>query len=149
MTVVVKFVNLTNNEGSPNKPCIATSGAVGFDLSAAIDDAITLAPMQRVCVGTGIAVHIPDGYAGFVHPRSGIALKYGVTVLNSPGVIDNDYRGEIKVILINMGSDDFIVKHNMRIAQLVFLRTDTVILEQVQHLATSIRNDDGFGSTGL
>ncbi len=130
-------------------PFYATSYAVGMDLLAAIEEDITVKPMQRVVVPTGICVEIPDGYELQVRPRSGLALKHGVTVLNSPGTIDPDYRGEIKVILINLGEKDFTIKRGDRIAQMVLCPIVRFEWEEVQELSPTLRGESGFGSTGL
>ncbi len=130
-------------------PFYATSHAVGMDLLAAIEEDITVKPMQRVVVPTGICVEIPDGYELQVRPRSGLALKHGVTVLNSPGTIDPDYRGEIKVILINLGEKDFTIKRGDRIAQMVLCPIVRFEWEEVQELSPTLRGESGFGSTGL
>ena len=130
-------------------PAYATDGAAGLDLLAALDAPITLAPGDRATVPTGIALALPDGYEGQVRPRSGLAATHGVTVLNSPGTIDADYRGEVKVILINLGGEDFAVRHGMRIAQLVLAPVSRHDWQEVAELPDSRRGTGGFGSTGL
>ncbi len=129
-------------------PQYASDGAAGFDLSAAIEEAVSIQPCTRVLVPTGIIVMIPNGYEGQVRPRSGLALKYGISVLNSPGTIDADYRGEIKVILINHGNQTYSLSRGERIAQLVVSPICRVILEEVTELTKTIRGEGGFGSTG-
>jgi dUTP pyrophosphatase len=124
----------------------ATPGAAGFDLVA--NEAAVIEPGKRRLVGTGIAIAIPAGFEGQVRPRSGLALKHGVTCLNSPGTIDSDYRGEVRVILVNHGEEPFIVERGMRIAQLVVAALAPVTLETVAVLDDTARNDGGFGSTG-
>jgi dUTP pyrophosphatase len=128
-----------------------TEAAAGFDLSAAIgpQNQILLNPGERALVATGIALHLPVDMEAQVRPRSGLAFRHGVTVLNTPGTIDADYRGEIKVVLINLGQEPFVIRHGERIAQLVFSRVLPVVLVETQSLPTSERGDKGFGSTGL
>ena len=115
---------------------------------AAIDAPITLAVGQRALVPCGFAIALPQGYEGQVRPRSGLAFKNGITVLNAPGTIDADYRGEVKVILVNLGQEDFVVESGMRIAQLVIAPVSRVAWQQVQELPASDRGAGGFGSTG-
>jgi dUTP pyrophosphatase len=129
-------------------PAYATSGAAGADLLAAIDGVIELEPGARALVPTGIAVALPPDTEIQVRPRSGLALKHGVTVLNTPGTIDADYRGEIGVILINLGQERFTVTRGMRIAQLVVARVDRISWTEVDSLPASGRGAGGFGSTG-
>lgn len=131
-----------------NLPSYATAQSAGMDLSAALEDAIELAPGERALVPTGIAIALPAGYEAQVRPRSGLALKHGVTVLNSPGTIDADYRGEIKVILINHGTEAFTIERGMRIAQMVVEKFETVAWNKVEDLENSERGIGGFGSTG-
>jgi dUTP pyrophosphatase len=130
-------------------PLQTTSWSAGSDLSAKLDTDITLAPMQRALIPTGLKLSIPEGYEGQVRPRSGLALRHGVTVLNTPGTIDADYRGEVKVILINLGSEDFIIKNGERIAQLVIAPTCCTDYVSVQTLSDTERGEGGFGSTGV
>ncbi|MHA7877743.1 MAG: dUTP diphosphatase [Bacteroidota bacterium] len=130
-------------------PTYATSGASGMDLRANIDESITLPPLQRVLVGTGLYMALPQGYEAQVRPRSGLALKHGLTVLNSPGTIDADYRGEIKVMLINLAQEDFVIEDGERIAQLVVTSHAQVIWTPVATLDNTSRGHGGFGSTGI
>lgn len=130
-------------------PAYATAGAAGLDLLAALTAPIELAPGDRAMVPTGIALALPDGYEGQVRPRSGLAAKHGVTVLNSPGTIDADYRGEVKVILVNLGREAFAIRHGMRIAQLVLAPVTRHDWHEVADLPDSRRGARGFGSTGL
>jgi dUTP pyrophosphatase len=123
--------------------------ASGFDLYSDLAQAITLNPRQRYAVPTGIAMEIPCGFEAQVRPRSGLALKLGLGILNSPGTIDADYRGELKVILINLSDEQIIIEPGMRIAQLVFSPVLIPELVRVENLTTSIRQDGGFGHTGL
>ncbi len=129
-------------------PKAMTAGAAGLDLSAAIDEPVVLAPGARAAIGTGWAVEIPIGYEGQVRPRSGLALRHGVTVLNAPGTIDADYRGELKIILINLGSEPVVISAGMRIAQLVVAAVAQVTIAEVMSLSPSERGTGGFGSTG-
>jgi dUTP pyrophosphatase len=129
-------------------PSSMTALAAGFDLVAAIDAAITLAPGARAIVGTGLALAIPAGFEGQVRPRSGLAAKHGVTVLNAPGTIDADYRGEVGVILVNHGQQPHVIEPGARIAQLVIAAVPSVALELVAALPATARGAGGFGSTG-
>ncbi|MDP4593704.1 MAG: dUTP diphosphatase [Beijerinckiaceae bacterium] len=131
-------------------PAFQSKGAAGLDLMAAIrsDEPVTIPPNGRVLVPTGLVFQIPEGFEGQVRPRSGLALRYGITVLNSPGTIDSDYRGEIGVILINLGSEPFEITRGMRIAQLVVAQVNQGQLMEVLELKETERGDGGFGSTG-
>ncbi len=130
-------------------PVYATDYSSGVDLCALIDEPLVLGPMQRVLVPTGIFIGIPEGFEAEVRPRSGIAFKHGVTVLNTPGTIDADYRGEVKVILINLGSEPFTINKGDRIAQMVFKKLARVEFRQVPDLVDTCRGQGGFGSTGI
>lgn len=130
-------------------PAYATDGAAGMDLRAAVDGDLTIEPGARVAVPTGLAIALPKGFECQVRPRSGLALRNGVTVLNTPGTIDEDYRGEIQVILANLGTDPFVVERGLRIAQAVFARYERVSFDEVDSLSESARGAGGFGSTGL
>jgi len=136
---------LPNGKGLP-APSYASDGAAGLDVVAAED--VTLAPGQRHAVATGFAIAIPEGYEVQVRPRSGLALKHGITCLNTPGTIDHDYRGEVKVILANLGSDPFEVRRGERIAQLVPGPVLKAMFREVETLAETHRGAGGFGSTG-
>lgn len=127
-------------------PTYATDGAAGMDVVAA--EAVTLQPGQRHAVATGLAVAIPDGYEIQVRPRSGLALKHGISVPNTPGTIDSDYRGELKVIMINHGTDDFPIARGDRIAQLVLAPVTQAEWDEVEELDDTARGSGGFGSTG-
>lgn len=129
-------------------PRYQTEGAVGMDLCAAVAAPLVIAPLQRRLIPTGYAVAIPVGYEGQVRPRSGLALKHGVTVLNAPGTIDPDYRGELSVLLINLGDADFVVSRGERIAQLLICPVGRAELEVVASLDGTARGDGGYGSTG-
>jgi dUTP pyrophosphatase len=130
-------------------PSYATQDSAGVDIMAAVDAPIVLKKTQRVLVPTGIKIAIPTGYEGQIRPRSGLALKQGLTVLNAPGTIDADYRGEIKVLLINLGDDDVIIERGMRIAQLIIAPCIQVVFDVVSTLETTKRGVNGFGSTGI
>lgn len=136
------------NRGKHASPSYATEHSAGMDLRANLDASITLQPGQRALVKTGLFLELPEGTEAQVRPRSGLALKYGITVLNSPGTIDADYRGEVGVILINHGQEPFEVKDGERIAQLVIARYERVALKEVADLEVSARGAGGFGHTG-
>lgn len=129
-------------------PEYATAQSAGVDLMAAIDADIALAPMQRLLVPTGISIALPAAYEAQIRPRSGLAFKNGVTVLNTPGTIDADYRGEIKVLLINFGTETFIITRGMRIAQMIIAPVSHVHFNLVDALDETARSSGGFGSTG-
>lgn len=129
-------------------PAYATASASGMDLRANIDAHISLNPGQRALVATGLFIAIPQGYEAQIRPRSGLALRHGITVLNSPGTIDADYRGEIKILLINLAHEAFIIEDGERIAQLVVTSHVQVVWEPVSTLPATPRGDKGFGSTG-
>ena len=130
-------------------PSYATSGAAGLDLAAAIGQPICLKPNMRQAIPTGFAMALPDGYEAQIRPRSGLALEYGITVANAPGTIDSDYRGEIAVILVNNGTDDFTITHGMRIAQMVIAAVTIMAPVEADKLDDTARATGGFGSTGL
>jgi dUTP pyrophosphatase len=130
-------------------PVYATNRSSGVDLCALVDGPVVLDPMERALIPTGIFIDIPEGFEAEVRPRSGIAHKHGVTVLNTPGTIDSDYRGEVKVILINLGRESFTINRGDRIAQMVFKRLARVDFRPVASLADTHRGEGGFGSTGV
>ena len=138
---------LENAVGLP-LPKYETSLSAGMDLSAALTEAIELDAGDRALIPTGLAIALPEGYEAQVRPRSGLAVKHGITVLNSPGTIDADYRGEIKVILINHGNEAFTIERGMRIAQMVVEKHEYIEWEVVKDLDETQRGDKGFGSTG-
>lgn len=129
-------------------PEYATAHSAGMDLMAAVEAPLTLMPMQRMLVPTGIAIALPDHYEAQIRPRSGLAFKHGISLVNTPGTIDADYRGEIKVLLINLGQENFIVTPAMRIAQMVVAPVSRVAFESVRSLDDTERSAGGFGSTG-
>ena len=134
---------------SPNPlPEYATQGSAGMDLRAFLDVPVYLNPLERLLVRTGLFIELPKGYEGQVRPRSGLAIKYGITCLNSPGTIDADYRGEIKVVLHNLSSTPFIIARGMRIAQLTVERTLEVVWQEVEQLDETRRGEGAFGHTG-
>lgn len=135
-------------EGLP-LPEPATSHSAGVDLRAAVDKTVLIKPGERTLIPAGISVAVPHGYEWQIRPRSGLALKHGITVLNSPGTIDSDYRGPVGVILINLGSDDFSVSRGDRIAQAVLAKVEPVTLELVNDLDETERGEGGFGHTGI
>lgn len=143
----VRVQRLPHGEGL-ELPALATEGAAGFDLPAAIEGKLTIPAGGRELVPTGFIVAIPSGYEGQVRPRSGLALRHGITLPNSPGTIDSDYRGELKVILMNAGSESFIVERGDRIAQLVVAPVVRVHFSEVDSLSETKRGDGGFGHTG-
>ena len=130
-------------------PSYATIGSAGADLRAAVGTPLVIQPGERALVPTGIAMALPANYEGQVRPRSGLAVKFGLTVLNAPGTIDADYRGEIMVPLINLGGEEFVVEHGLRIAQLVVAPFHQADFHVVDDLDNTARGDGGFGSTGL
>ena len=143
----IKVKKLPHLEGLP-LPFYATEHASGMDLLAAVKEPVILKPMERALIPTGIAIEIPPGYEAQIRPRSGLAIRHGITLLNTPGTIDADYRGEIKVIVINLGSEDFVIKRGDRIAQMVICPVVKVELQEVEELSSTERSDGGFGSTG-
>ncbi len=145
--VKVKLLPLEHAVGL-QLPTYATEQSAGMDLSAALTEALELGPGDRALIPTGLSIALPTGYEAQIRPRSGLAVKNGVTVLNSPGTIDADYRGEIKVILINHGQEPFTIERGMRIAQMVVEKYETVGWEVVETLDDTERGEAGFGSTG-
>jgi dUTP pyrophosphatase len=146
---MLRIQRLPHAEGLP-APAYETVGSAGMDLRAAVleDEPVTLQPGQRALVPTGLKIALEAGYEAQVRPRSGLALKHGVTCLNSPGTIDSDYRGEVGVILINHGQDDFVIRRGERIAQMVICRHEQARLLEVETLDETARGTGGFGSTG-
>jgi dUTP pyrophosphatase len=146
--IPVQLVRLPNGSDLP-LPRYETAQAAGCDLLAAIDAELVIAPGARASVPTGIAIALPEGYEAQIRPRSGLALRHGVTVLNAPGTIDADYRGEIAVILINHGTEPFAVSRGMRIAQMILAPVVRADFQEVASLTETERGAGGFGSTGL
>jgi len=149
MTVTIRVTPLPHFDGLA-LPAYATAQSAGMDLRAAVPESLplTLSPGQRAMVETGLAVALPPGFEAQVRPRSGLAAKHGVTCLNSPGTIDADYRGEVKVILINLGQEDFVIRRGERIAQMVIAPVTQASFEAVASLDETARGTGGFGSTG-
>lgn len=140
-------VKIVNKSAYPT-PSYATEKSAGMDLKADIKEPITLGPLERAMVPTGIYIALPDGTEAQVRPRSGLAAKFGISVLNAPGTIDADYRGEVKVILVNLSNQPFVVNPGERIAQMVIARYETVEWDEVEVLDETERGAGGFGSTG-
>lgn len=143
-TTTVKIVNKSNHR----LPEYATPGAAGMDLKANTSEAIVLKPLERQMIPTGLFIQLPEGCEGQIRPRSGLAAKHGITVANSPGTLDKDYTGEVKVILINLSNENFVIQPGDRIAQLIVARYEKVEWEEVAFLDETERGDGGFGSTG-
>jgi dUTP pyrophosphatase len=148
MSLVLNIKRLDHGKDLP-LPAYATVDAAGFDLCSASQEVIEIQPGQRVLVPTGLVMEIPRGYEGQVRPRSGLALKHGISLVNTPGTIDADYRGEVKIIMINLGDQPFSVQYGDRIAQLVIAPIIQVQLQEVDELTDSARGHGGFGSTGV
>ena len=142
--MTVKVINESQNE----LPAYQTPGAAGMDLRANINYPVTLQPLERRLIPTGIRIQLPDGYEAQIRPRSGMALKRGLTVLNTPGTIDSDYRGEIGIILINLSTEDVNIEPGERIAQMVFSKCEHAELVEVETLADTERGEGGFNHTG-
>ncbi|UGU17827.1 dUTP diphosphatase [Sinomicrobium kalidii] len=143
--MTVKIMNRSKH-ALPNYETLASAG---MDLRANLDKPVSLKPLQRTVVGTGLYMELPVGYEAQVRPRSGLAAKKGITVLNAPGTIDADYRGEVGVILVNLSDADFVIEDGERIAQLVIARHERAEWEEVQELSDTVRGAGGFGSTGV
>lgn len=143
--VTVKIINKSNNP----LPQYSTPYSAGMDLRANLEVAVTLQPLERKLIPTGLFIELPEGYECQIRPRSGLALKHGISVLNSPGTVDADYRGEIGVILVNLSNEPFTVNPGERICQMVVARHSTVEWECVEQLAESERSSGGFGHTGV
>lgn len=140
----VKIINRSKN----SLPAYSTEHSAGMDLRANLEEPIVLKPLERALVPTGLFIELPVSYEAQIRPRSGLAIKKGVTVLNTPGTIDADYRGEIGVILINLSNDDFTIEHGERICQMVIAKHETANWEQVEILEETVRGAGGFGHTG-
>ena len=141
----VKVVNTSKHP----LPSYQTELSAGMDLRAELDSPITLKPMQRILIPTGLFIELPQGFEAQIRPRSGLAFKHGITVLNSPGTIDADYRGEIKILLVNLSQDEFLITDGERIAQMVVSKHEQIKWLSVKELASSQRAAGGFGSTGV
>lgn len=143
------MINVSVQNDSPYElPFYATKAAAGADLKAVLDEPLTLKPLERKVIGTGLKIALPEGFEAQVRPRSGLAAKHGISVLNSPGTIDADYRGEIGVIIVNLSNEDFTIHPGERIAQLVLARFEQIDWQITESLSQTERGDGGFGSTG-
>jgi dUTP pyrophosphatase len=140
-------IKIVNTSANP-LPQYATKGSSGMDVRASLDIPVTLQPLERTLIPTGLFVEIPDGYEIQIRPRSGLAIKQGITCLNSPGTIDSDYRGEIKIILINLSSEGQVINNGDRIAQMIIQKTERAEFEEVEFLNETERAAGGFGHTG-
>ena len=141
----IKIVNSSRNP----LPDYSTPSAAGMDLRANLDRPVTLKPMERKLIPTGLYIELPEGFEAQIRPRSGLALKKGISVLNSPGTIDADYRGEVGIILVNLSEEEFVIEHGERICQMVINRVETINWNQVESLEESERGAGGFGHTGI
>lgn len=148
MTATTVSIQLLDHAKDLSLPAYATEQSAGMDISAAIDAPLTLKAGERAIVATGIAIALPAGFEAQIRPRSGLAAKNGITVLNSPGTVDADYRGEIKAILLNTSKEDFVIERGMRIAQMVIARYEQVQWNVSESLDETTRGAGGFGSTG-
>ena len=144
MAIAVKIINQSTNP----LPTYTTEGSAGMDIRAFIPEPVTLQSLQRTLIPTGLFIELPRGYEAQIRPRSGLAIKQGITCLNTPGTIDSDYRGEIKIILINLSSELQVVQNGDRIAQMVIQAVEQINWEEVTLLSETTRNNGGFGSTG-
>ena len=140
----VKIINKSDN----SLPSYATAYSAGMDLRANLEEPVTLKPLERALIPTGLFVELPIGYEAQIRPRSGLAVKHGISVLNSPGTIDADYRGEIRVVLVNLSNSEFIINHGERICQMVIAKHATVEWQEANKLEASDRGAGGFGHTG-
>ena len=141
----VKVINKSSNP----LPTYSTEYSSGLDLRANLDNDLVIKPLQRVLVPTGLFIELTEGCEAQIRPRSGLAIKYGITVLNTPGTIDTDYRGEIKIILINLSNEDFTIHHGDKVAQMVIAKFEKADLKIVDSLSETVRSDGGFGHSGI
>lgn len=141
-------IRIINKSDHP-LPAYETIASAGMDLRADLQETVSLKPMERKLIPTGLHIELPVGYEAQIRPRSGLAFKYGISIVNSPGTIDADYRGEIKVLLINFSDTDFMVSNGDRIAQMIVSRHETVIWDEVEVLTETVRGDGGYGHTGI
>jgi len=140
-------VKIINQSGNP-LPTYATEGSAGMDIRANLDIPVVLKPMERKLIPTGLFIELPDGFEAQIRPRSGLAISHGITCLNSPGTIDSDYRGEIKIILVNLSNEDHTIQNKDRIAQMIVSKVEKVKWDEVETIASTLRNEGGFGHTG-
>ncbi|TLX11535.1 dUTP diphosphatase [Rhizobium sp. MHM7A] len=150
LSPTLNLIRLANGEGL-DLPAYESKGAAGMDLRAAVAEGepLTLSPGKRALVPTGFIFEIPEGFEGQVRPRSGLAFKHGITCLNSPGTVDSDYRGEVKVLLVNLGEDAFVIERGMRIAQMVIAPVTQARVAEITETSETARGAGGFGSTGV
>jgi dUTP pyrophosphatase len=144
MSVDIKIINKSNHK----LPAYETPGSAGMDLRSCLEDTYTLKPGERKLIPTGLSIELPQGYEAQIRPRSGLAFKHGISIVNSPGTIDSDYRGEIKVLLINLGQEDFTIKNGERIAQMVIAKHEIVRWVNSSNLSDTQRGKGGYGHTG-
>jgi len=140
--------NIVNQSNNP-LPCYSTEHSAGMDLRAFLPEPVVLQPLERALIPTGLFIEAPEGYEAQVRPRSGLAIKNGITVLNTPGTIDADYRGEVKVILINLSNEPFTIQNGDRIAQMIIAKYEKIAWTQVEKLSETVRGAGGFGSSGV
>jgi dUTP pyrophosphatase len=140
----IKIINKSKNQ----LPEYSTEYSAGMDLRANLENEVTLKPLERILIPTGLFLEIPKGYEAQIRPRSGLAIKHGITVLNSPGTIDADYRGEVCIIIINLSNESFVIKHGERICQMIIAKHEKAEWERVESLMTTERGSGGFGHTG-
>ncbi len=140
----IKIINRSSNEN----PAYATTASAGMDIRANLPASVTLKPFERKMIPTGLVVEIPMGFEAQIRPRSGLAIKHGITMINSPGTIDADYRGEINILLVNLSQDDFVIENGDRIAQMVIARHETVTWINADEVSETMRGGGGFGHTG-
>ncbi len=140
-------INIVNKSKNP-LPEYSTKNSAGMDLRANLDDTVSLKPLERILIPTGLFIELPDGYEAQIRPRSGLAVKKGISVLNSPGTIDSDYRGEIGIILINLSNSEVVIEPGERICQMIIAKHETAILVNVNEINETLRGKGGFGSTG-
>jgi dUTP pyrophosphatase len=145
--VAIEIKRLRPSSAQLDLPAYLTEGAAGMDICADIDGDLTLAPLQRTLIPTGLAIALPAGFEAQIRPRSGLALKQGLTMINSPGTIDSDYRGEIQLIAINLGNEPIVIQRGQRIAQMIVQRVVRARWSEVEELPASVRHDGGFGHT--
>jgi len=144
----MKHCNIVNQSNNP-LPFYSTEHSAGMDLRAFLPEPLTLQPLERALIPTGLFMELPEGYEAQVRPRSGLAIKNGITVLNTPGTVDADYRGEVKIILINLSNEPFTINNGDRIAQMIIAKYEKISWEQVEELSGTERGDRGFGGSGI
>ncbi len=145
----IRITRISESTHDVPLPSYATEGSAGMDIYAAVEDEMTVKAGQTTLVPTGFSVEIPVGYEAQIRPRSGLALKYNIGLMNSPGTIDSDYRGEVKIVFTNFGKNDFVVKRSDRIAQMIIAKYERVEWEESENLSETVRGEGGFGHTGI